>query len=98
MRSVPMTKEEIEQYIQNLIRKSEWDERNEMFNRLSYEEIKKVYHRIMFIQSMTDVDGQMEEWERYSDEIGLKCFGTFLMDCDRRFPNIYNDVLYGDLQ
>ena len=92
MRYVPMTNEEREKSIQRLIRSEEVEEREELFNRHSYEEIKNIYDRIMYVTSMTDIEGSIEECERTSKDIGLNCLGLFIMDCDRRFPNIYNEL------
>ena len=92
MRYVPVTKEDREKMIQKWLRNNELEERNELFNRLSYEEIKTFYDRLKFLTTVIDDDLWSKEFKHISEETGLKYMGLFEIDCERRFPNIEKEL------
>lgn len=54
-----------------------------------YGEIKEVYDRYVWDRSMTETDGDVEGIEWSTDDYGLTDWGSFITDCDRRYPHSY---------
>jgi len=78
--------------------KIEEPKRKKLFERLTYEEVKEVYQRYMWVMSMTDSDGIEQGLEWLSEDYGLNEWFGFEKDVNELYPNLYNELIGGGVQ